>query len=165
MPDVVVPPVHPDVASISDLLGTWTGRGHGEYPTIEPFDYDETVSFGHAGKPFLTYEQRTRHATDGRPLHAETGYWRVVHTGDGPVWLEVVLTHPTGLLEMLTGTADGGDIHLVSTSVIHTPTAKEVTAIERRIHVDGDVLRYQVHMAAVGQPMTLHLSAELERRG
>lgn len=156
-------PLHPDVEHVAFLLGTWTGTGHGEYPSIEPFDYEETVEFGHVGKPFLTYSQRTRHLTEGRPLHAETGYWRVVHTGEGPVWLEVVLAHPTGFTEMATGTANGGDIHLVSTSVVSTPTAKDVTAVERSFHVDGTTLRYELRMAAQGHPMTHHLSAELTR--
>jgi hypothetical protein len=155
--------MHPDVDQVAFLLGTWTGTGHGEYPNIEPFDYEETVEFGHVGKPFLTYTQRTRHLTEGRPLHGEMGYWRVVHTGDGPAWLEVVLAHPSGFTEMLTGTANGTHIHLVSTSVVATPTAKQVTAIERSFQVDGDTLTYELRMAAQGHPMTHHLAAELKR--
>lgn len=151
--------MHPDLRPIAFLLGTWSGRGEGGYPTVEPFTYLETATFSHVGKPFLTYQQRTRHPDTGQPMHAESGYWRAV--GDRGV--EVLLAHPTGIVEVYEGAVEGTRIELRTTSVTCTRTAKDVRALTRSFEVVGGVLRYSVAMAAVGHPLTHHLSAELHR--
>jgi hypothetical protein len=157
--------LHPDLRALAPLLGAWAGRGSGNYPTIEPFDYLEEVVFSHVGKPFLVYGQKTVAATDGKPLHAEMGYLRVPQPGQ----IELVLAHPSGITEIEVGTymADGATIELEMTAstIGRTPTAKEVSALGRRFRVDGDELSYSLQMGAVGQSLQHHLAAVLHRKG
>lgn len=155
--------LHPGVAALAPLLGVWAGQGAGEYPTIESFGYSEEVTFGHVGKPFLSYVQQTRATDDGRPLHGEVGYLRVPSAGR----VELVLAHPTGVTEIEEGTLSVRgttiEMDLVATTIGRTASAKEVTALGRSIHVDGDELTYTVYMGAVGQPLQQHLTATLHR--
>lgn len=134
------------------------------YPTIEPFDYFEEITFGHVGKPFLSYVQKTLAADDRRPLHGEIGYLRA----PAPDRVELVLAHPTGVTEIGEGTltASGAaiEMQLNATAIGRTASAKEITALARSIRIDGDELTYTVHMSAVGQPLQQHLTATLHRK-
>jgi hypothetical protein len=153
--------LHDDVSALGFLLGTWAGEGQGKYATIKPFYYREEVTFGHTGKAFLTYSQRSWSTADGRPLHSETGYWRVGAVGA----VELVLAHPTGIAEVEEGTIDGSRLELSSRSIGLSSSAKPVTAVSRSLWVDGGTLRYKLAMAALGQPAQQHLNAELRRTG
>ena len=153
-------PVHPAVEPLAFLLGRWHGEGKGEYPTIEPFLYGEEIEFSHNGRPFLFYQQRTWNPADGYPLHSEAGYFRPVAEGR----IELVLSQPSGITEILAGTISGQRIDLTSTVVGVSPTAKEVSAVKRAISVVGTTLSYQLDMAAVDQEMSIHLLADLEKQ-
>ena len=159
-----MPDLHPNLEALAPLLGVWQGRGSGEYPTIEPFDYLEEVTFSQVGKPFLIYGQKTKSVTDGLPLHAETGYLRVPRYNE----VELVLAHPSGITEIEVGRyiAEGVtiEVEMATTQIGLTPTAKNVTSLARRFRLDGDELSYSVQMGAVGQRPQHHLSAVLHRK-
>lgn len=151
---------HPDLDSLAFLVGTWKGPGSGRYPTIEPFEYvEEAVFTPGPGKPFIAYRQRTRRAGEGEPLHSESGYIRP----GGPDGVELVIAQPTGIVEVHTGEIGSNQVRFRSRDVRLSPTAVEVSRVERCITVDGDTMRYQLWMAAVSQPFQVHLEAELSR--
>ena len=153
------PPLHADLEHLVFLLGSWKGKGSGDYPDIEPFQYLEVSTFTHVGKPFIAYAQRTRDATTGEPLHAETGYLRPVN----PARAEFVIAQPTGIVEIHDVEVRGTTLLMASSTVVGTPTAKAVTGVARRVSVARDEMQYTVEMAAMGHDMQHHLSATLSR--
>jgi hypothetical protein len=155
--------LHPDLARLRFLIGRWEGAGVVGYPTIESVNFGQEISFSHNGKPFLIYSSRTwLIAADGRigrPLAMETGFWRPQEDG----MIEVVLAHPTGITEIYIGQQTGTKIELATDAVVRTATAKEVTAGRRLYGLIGADLGYAYDMAAVGQPLQSHVSAQLKR--
>jgi hypothetical protein len=149
---------HHALEPIAFLLGTWRGNGKGNYPTIEPFEYEETVTFEHFGKPFIAYTQRTN-GTDGAPLHTETGYIRPTEDGT----LELVISQPSGVTEIHTGTRDRSRLEFTSTSVALTPTAKQIDRVGRVIEVVDNTMTNQLMMSAVGESYQWHLGATLQK--
>lgn len=146
--------------------GTWRGRGHGDFPTIDAFDYLEEVVMAATGKPVLSYTQRTRHADDGRPLHAESGYLRRVEDPDpgrpGTV-VEWVVAQATGLVETTSGRLVDGVLDL-AVRPNGTQTAVEVTRVRRRMVVRDDELTGDLWMATRDvADLTHHLHATLRR--
>ena len=157
--------IHPDLEVLSFLLGRWEGAGIGGYPTIESFRFGQEISFSHNGKPFLIYTSRTwRLDEEGRiglPLGTESGYWRPRPEGQ----VEVMLAHPTGIVEIYLGEISGTRIEMATDVVARTATAKEVTAGHRLYGLvgSGQDLAYAYDMAAMGQDLQPHLSAQLKR--
>ena len=156
-----VSPLAANLTPVAPLVGTWRGEGAGSYPTIDDFSYTEEITFTNVGKPFLHYLQRTW-SPSGSPMHTETGYLRV--SGGGTA--EFVLAQPTGQTELCEGTvvseADALVLDLHS-RVHNSATAKHVDTTHRRYEAVGDRIVSTFAMAAVGQPLTHHLRAELRR--
>jgi len=158
------PDVHSAILPLLPLLGEWTGVGEGSYPTIEGFHYGQWIRFSHDGRPFLAYESRTwLIGLDGeiiRPAAREVGWWRASGSDD----FEVLLAHPTGIVEVYVGRSMTITSWELATDVVaRTATAKEVTANKRLYGIVEGALLYAVDMAAQGQELQPHLSARLER--
>jgi hypothetical protein len=158
------PALHPSLQPLFFLIGRWEGAGVVGYPTMEQdLQFGQEISFGHNGKPFLSYASRTwlldQQGRLGRPLATETGYWRPQPDGQ----LEVVLAHPTGITEIYLGQVTGTRIEMATDAVVRTSTAKEVTAGRRLYGLIGTDLAWAYDMAAVGEPLQPHASAQLKR--
>ena len=118
-------------------MGRWRGEGKGEYPTIDPFSYEEELTFDHVGDTFLRYQQASWSPVDGAPIHFERGFLRPGQAGR----IEFTLAHPIGLTEVAEGALDGTSFELSSTDVGRTTTGLTTTVVIRRYQVDGDVMR------------------------
>jgi hypothetical protein len=167
------PDLHPALLGLLPFVGRWRGRGRGGYPTIDDFDYAQEIRIRHDGRPFLSYQSRAwvldPQSRPVRPAGRESGWLRPVLTGatDGTATdeVEMLLTTPTGIVELYYGRVDGLKVELATDAVMRTATAKEVTAGHRLYGVVEGALLYAYEMAAVGHGLTPHLSARLTRIG
>ncbi len=159
----------PPLVPLTWLLGIWVGAGVVGYPTMEAdHRFGQEVEFSHDGRPFLSYRSRTWLLDDDgnqvRPLATETGFWRPGGPAEtGGIEVEVLLTHPTGFVEIYLGVADGPRVTLATDVVVRTATAKEYTAASRLYGLVDEDLCWVMDMAAVGHPLTSHVSAQLKR--
>lgn len=158
--------MHELVAPYEFLIGTWEGHGSGHYPTIEGFNYSETLTFiVTPGKPFIRYEQKTA-SPAGDPMHTEVGYFRPREGGH----VEFVIAQPTGQTELLEGTATVNDddsltLVLGYSEVRNTTSAKWVENTMRHyiFTPDRTAVHHEFHMAAVGLEMQEHLVSDLKK--
>lgn len=152
-----------ELVPLAWLIGRWEGAGVVGYPTIESVNFGQEVTLAHDGRPFLEYRSSTwlldQSGAKVRPLSCESGYW--FPRGDGE--LEVVLTNSYGVAEIHVGTVEGARVNLHTDLVARSPHAPEYTAATRMYGlVEGDLM-WVLDMAAVGQPMQSHASAQLKR--
>lgn len=147
------------------LVGEWSGTGQGEFPTIEPFEYLETITFSTDGRPFLHYEQKTKRRNAGQtdfiPSHWESGFLRLLPDGQ----VELVNAQGGGRLERLAGSLEGIQAGLIlrlqSTAFLNDARMLETS---RTITVEGNSMHYaqSMHTTAVPGPAH-HVEARLKR--
>ncbi len=164
-PFTLDPDLPPALAPLAWLIGEWEGAGVVGYPTIESAHFGQEISVTHDGRPFLEWQSRTwlldEQGNKVRPLARELGFWRPLENNE----VELLLTHPTGIVEMYHGTTSPAKIELRTDSVVRSPHAKEYNAAARMYGLVNSNLMWVMDMAAMGQPLQSHVSAELKRVG
>jgi len=159
----------PDPASASYVFGLlegrWLGEGKGGFPTVESFDYSETLIFERRDENSLFYMQRTEKRMDGKAesvtSHWESGFIRVLMSGE----LELANVQSGGRGEILIGKIErmAQKIRLDFRSKLLTNDERMV-ASARTFEIDGDTLRYEMTMHTTRvDKLTRHLVARLQR--
>ena len=155
--------LHQDLYPLAWLVGTWRGKGQGEYPSTKPFTFEQEVTFNHDGRPFLTYYSRSwlvqEESDELIPAAQETGFWRVKPNNV----LEVILAHNTGIAEGWVGRFDVAKIQLVMDQGYSAPSAKLVTGGTRLYGLVEGELFYAYDMEAQGHQLQAHVWSTMER--
>jgi hypothetical protein len=163
VPITIDPTMHPDNAPLAWMIGSWAGAGVVGYPSIESRHFGQEIDVTHDGRPFLQWTSRTwlldEHGQKQREAAIETGFWRPLPDGE----VELLLTHPTGIVEMYHGRTSPAKVEVRTDGVIRSPHAKEYSAAHRLYGYVNGAMMWVMDMAATGHPLQSHVSAELKR--
>jgi hypothetical protein len=156
---------------IASILGTWTGTGTVQFPTMGT----NTVGFLHdavfAKPPMKTKQEFTMSSTTTRNaknpamgMHFDNGFLRCIDAESAVSW---VLSHNSGNTEALVGKVQPGAKRAVfesQHSMGGIAGEPETVATKREISVDGNSMSQKFYMATKNVPqMTLHLVSELRK--
>ncbi|KAL3055161.1 THAP domain-containing protein 4 [Trematomus bernacchii] len=147
------------------LLGTWESDepGEGNFPSIKPFHYIETLNFSHVGQPVINFTFNAFHAETKKPMHRECGFIRMQ---PGTNRVAFIIAQNSGLVEIEEGDLTGQQLNLQSQAVARTSFAREphVQKISRVIQLRSDGrLEQSVSMATDNQPLMQHLHITYRR--
>lgn len=175
------------------LIGTWKGTGVISYQEVET-EFSQTMSFSVLPGGKLEYFSQTQ-SLEGVPISSERGYWMLSRPNDvsdaGPgllpgtgqsaitvredleLWrneeggfdLEALILQPSGVAELYFGQVKNARIDMITDAVLRSPNAKEYSAGKRIWGMVEGALLWAWDMAALGNPLTSHASARLERVG
>ncbi len=152
-----------ELAPLAWLIGRWEGVGVVGYPTMESRQFGQEIVCSHDGRPFLEWQSRTwsldAEGNPATPMAVELGFWRPGPAGE----VELLLAHPTGIVELYYGDATPAKVELKTDGVLRSPRAKEYNAAHRLYGYVHSNLMWSMDMAAVGHPLQSHVSAELRR--
>lgn len=149
------------------LAGNWTGTGIGLYPTIEPFEYLESLRFTLDKKGAnLHYEQKTRRRNIGQAdyvsSHWETGFLRLLENDR----IEIANVQIGGRVEILIGSIEtASEGYVLRLNSTHFANDSRMQEASRTITLSRDSLHYSMYMQTTKVPhLAIHLEARLQRQ-
>jgi hypothetical protein len=158
--------LHEDLYPVAWMVGKWGGKGMGEWPGAEKFEFVQEVTFRHDGRPFLEYTSKSwiidPEGNHIRPGASEMGYWRIKPNKV----IELLLAHNTGISEGWLGkiSDDRPAIQLALDHAYIAPTAKGVENGARLYGLVEGQLFTSYDMAAMGEELQAHIWSSLERQ-
>jgi hypothetical protein len=158
--------LHEDLYPVAWMIGKWGGKGMGEWPGSEKFEFVQEVTFRHDGRPFMEYTSKSwiidSEGNHIRPGASESGYWRIKPNKV----IELILAHNTGISEGWLGriSDDRPSIQLALDHAYVAPTAKAVENGARLYGLVEGQLFTSYDMAAMGKELQAHIWSSLERQ-
>lgn len=160
-----------ELVPVSWLAGRWEGAGVLVSDSTGEVQVGQEVDIAVDARGFLHHRsQLWRLDADGartEPLDTEVGFWRSAVEQGSPqepgIDVELVLAHPTGVVELLVGRGTGARVDLVSDAVVRSPGGSDYTAGRRTYGlVEGDLL-WVLDVASPTEPLHARVSARLKR--
>lgn len=152
-----------ELAPLAWLIGRWEGAGVIGYPGMESANFGQEVICRHDGRPFLEWHSRMWRLDDAgnkvEAIDTEVGYWRPLPNNE----VELMLTHPTGIVEMYYGQTSPAKIELRTDGVIRSPQTNEYNAASRLLGYVNSNLMWAMDIAAGGHKLQSYASAELKK--
>lgn len=153
----------PELLPVAWMIGRWEGAGLFDYPGTRKGRFGQELVLLNDGRPFLEWHSHTweldEEGNQIKPLAIELGFLRVPSEGQ----VELMLAHPTGIVEMYYGTIEPARLTMATDGVMRSPHAKDYTAASRLYGLVNSELFWVMDMAAMGHPMQSHVSAQLKR--
>jgi len=156
---------------LSWLVGRWEGAGVLASAEAGETQVGQEVEISADPRGFLHHRsQLWRLDADGarqEPLDSESGFWRAAAEQSDPkrpgVDVELLLAHPTGVVEVFVGRTAGTRAELVTDAVVRTAGSTDYTAGRRTYgQVEGDLL-WVLDVSSTSEELHPRVSARLKR--
>ncbi len=160
-------PAHLLLTLADQLVGSWSGTGTVEFPTMDTFSYRESLTFSwDEERHLLSYRQLAYLLPRDKPSHAESGYLLVGPT-DIVQWINIQSAGRCEVLDSMDGLKDLGDEEIgisFQSTVIVNDNRMISSRRKLRFDIDGTYLKYRQDMKTTTHDVLCkHLTAELTR--